>query len=64
MTLRHIKPRTPEWQEALESELRQEVFSARPKLSTTDLYHLRQILELEEELLGMPSPWQAARQVP
>lgn len=62
MTLRHIKPRTPEWQDALEPKgkgFAEEGFLGHPGLNAEDLYKLRQILAMEQALMGMPSPWAA-----
>ena len=61
MTLRHIKPRTPEWQDALEEKsVQEEDVSGLAEVRDRDLYKLRQILALEQSLMGMPSPWEAA----
>ena len=62
MTLRHIKPKTPEWQEATGSvrATREESFLGQTRLDPEKLYKLRQILAMEQALMGMPSPWAAA----
>lgn len=51
MTLRHIRPGTPDWQDAVEEGLR-----GGEKLTPEELYKLRQILAMEQTM-GMPSPW-------
>lgn len=58
MTLRHIKPRTPEWQDAVETV--EENFLGHEGLDPEKLYKLRQILAMEQALMGMPSPWATA----
>ena len=56
MTLRHIRPGTPDWHEAVEEGLR-----GSERLNPEELYKLRQILAMEHTLMGMPSPWQPKR---
>lgn len=58
MTLRHIKPKTPEWHDAVETV--EETFLGQTALDPEKLYKLRQILAMEQALMGMPSPWAAA----
>ncbi|MDX2020359.1 MAG: hypothetical protein SF187_08955 [Deltaproteobacteria bacterium] len=52
MNLRHIRPGTPDWQDAVEEGLR-----GSERLNPEELYKLRQILAMEQTLMGMPSPW-------
>jgi hypothetical protein len=52
MTLRHIRPGTPDWHDAVEEGLK-----GSERLTPEEMYKLRQILAMEQTM-GMPSPWQ------
>lgn len=56
MTLRHIRPGTQDWHDAVEEELSGGLKGGE-KLTPEEMYRLRQILAMEQTM-GMPSPWQ------
>ncbi|MCG5052671.1 MAG: hypothetical protein KA712_06900 [Myxococcales bacterium] len=55
MTLRHIKPRTPDWEDAVEEG----TSTGAQVLTPDEMYKLRQMVAMEQVLMGMPSPWAA-----